>query len=117
MTNGEIKLVAMQQSAVDLNCDSADFAGHENKIVISKLNDGRKRYIEKPNFCKFTCFGNACVASIDEKIKDFIEQFMQNRIGFRCFEQYGILSRELNKNRPLQSSGVLNRCPTLVKQT
>jgi len=97
MTNADIRLSAMQQSAIDLNCEAADFAGHENKVVISKLNAGRKKYIKNPFFCQFECYGNAVVASVNDKIKGFIENFVKNRTGFRCFEQYGELSQEFIK--------------------
>ena len=47
MTNINMRLSAMQQSAIDLNCKAADFVGHENKIVISKLNSEPKKYFKK----------------------------------------------------------------------
>jgi len=97
MTNNHIKYFAMQQSAVDLNCEARDFVGTENRVVISKLHDRRKKYIKSPNFCKFVCYGYAVVASVDKKIEDFIGNFIKDRIGFRCFEGYGILSKEFIK--------------------
>ena len=36
MTNQEILNIAMNQSAIDLNCMTEDFLQNENKIVISK---------------------------------------------------------------------------------
>ena len=36
MTNKEILQIALQQSAIDSNCDAADFLSEKSKLVISK---------------------------------------------------------------------------------
>ena len=97
MTNCDIKMIAMKQSAIDLNCEVTDFLGDKNKVVISKLHEKRKKFITKPNFCRLVCYGNACVASVDQQIKDFVGKLIQNRLGFRCFEQLAALNSEFAK--------------------
>jgi len=97
MTYSDAKMIAMRQSAVDLNCEAEDFISDKNKVVLSKLNKGRKRYITETSFCNLVCYGNACVASVDVNIKDFMECFMQKYDGRYCLEQYLILDEEFKK--------------------
>ena len=48
-------------------------------------------------FFYLACFGNACVASVDEKAKDFAEDFVQKHNGRRCLEQFRDLNEEARK--------------------
>jgi len=106
MTNDTIKLISMKQSAIDFNCEVNDFLSEKNKVVISRLNDGRKRNITLDDlFCHFISYGNSCVASVDEKVKDFIEDFIYKYKGFRCFEQFCILNEEFSKYNKRMGKG------------
>lgn len=53
----DILSVAMQQSAIDLNCKADDFLQKENRIVISKKNEAARRYLELPFVCRPKAFG------------------------------------------------------------
>jgi RimJ/RimL family protein N-acetyltransferase len=98
MTNNDIKLIAMQQSAYDLNCEAGDFLGDKNKVVISKLHEKRRRNIFKEDlFFYLACYGNACVASVDTEVKDFAEDFARKHEGRRCLEQFRDLNEQARK--------------------
>lgn len=99
MTNKDIWKIAMEQSAIDLNCSVDDFLNDGNTVVISKLNKGRKKCYKKPIFCGLAYYGGGLVASVDERIKDFIEKFISKHSEYRCFDtpQLIILNREFEK--------------------
>jgi RimJ/RimL family protein N-acetyltransferase len=99
MNNKDIKRIAMEQSAIDLNCDIEDFMGQKNKVVLSKINAGCKKYYKQPHFCQFACYGNALVASVDEQVEEFMTSFVDKHLGFRCFDmpQLNLLNAEFNK--------------------
>lgn len=44
MTNEMIMQIAMEQSAIDSNCEAEDFVRSENVITISKENYNARRY-------------------------------------------------------------------------
>ena len=48
MINREILQVAMTQSAVDLSAEAADFEKNENIVVLSRENEGARRYLKLP---------------------------------------------------------------------
>jgi RimJ/RimL family protein N-acetyltransferase len=99
MNNKDIKHIAAKQSAIDLNCSIEDFFQQKNKVVLSQLNAGCKKYFEQPHFCQFACYGNSLVASVDKRIEEFMTSFVSKHLGFRCFDmpQLNILNTELNK--------------------
>ncbi|MDT8717663.1 GNAT family N-acetyltransferase [Clostridium sp. 19966] len=99
MMKEDIWKISMEQSAIDLNCTVDDFANSGNTVVISKLKEGRKKCYKKPLFCDFVYYGNGLVASVDERIKDYIEGFIGRHSGFRCFDmpQLNVLNREFEK--------------------
>ena len=43
MLNKDIWKIAMEQSAIDLNCSSDDFPNNGNTVLISKPNEERKK--------------------------------------------------------------------------
>lgn len=90
MTNADIHKLVICQLAKELNCNVSDLQGPESKVVVSKAG-------EYYNFCKMICYRNTLVASVDEKIKNFMDSFVANKIGFRCFEEFGVLSKEFYK--------------------
>lgn len=99
MINKDIWKIAMEQSAIDLNCSVDDFLNKGNAVVISKLKDGRKKCYKKPMFCGLAYYGGGLVASVDERIKKFIERFVGNHSEYRCFDtpQLIVLNREFEK--------------------
>lgn len=99
LSNKEIIQIAMRQSAIDMNCAPEDFVNQQSRVVISKLNAGAKKCYKKRIFCGFTYYGTGLVASVDEKIKPFIETFMSRHSEYRCFDspQLIVLNEELEK--------------------
>lgn len=100
MNNKDIWKIAMEQSAIDLNCSVDDFMNKGNTVVLSKLNEGRKKCYKKSMFCGFAYYGDGLVASVDEKIKDFIEKFISRHSEYRCFDtpQLIVLNKEFEKH-------------------
>ena len=98
MNNADIQIIALRQLSKELNCSISDLLGTESKVVISKPG-------EYYNFCNMVCYRNTLVASVDEKIKEFMDSFVANKIGFRCFEAFGVLSKEFFKYNRFISIG------------
>lgn len=99
MNNQAIKRIAIEQSAIDLNCKAEDLYQQKNKVVLAQMNNGRKRYFNEPHFCQLVCYGNSVVASVDKRIDEFMTSFVDKHIGFRCFDmpQLNVLNSEFNK--------------------
>lgn len=99
MTNKDILNTAMCQSAVDLACEPEDFLTDKNKIVISKKNQGTRKYLELPFECNLVSYGNNIVASVREDIAGVIENYIEKYPVEHCFEtpNMNVLSEALAK--------------------
>lgn len=86
MTNKEILKIAMEQSAVDLNCRPEDFCSFENKIVLSQLKPGARKYYSEPIPCNLVSYGNNIVAAVEEEFREIVEQYIGSYDTFHCFE-------------------------------
>lgn len=86
MTNKDILKIAMQQSAIDSNCNVDDFMSCENKVVISKDSDGARRYLKLPFLCDFTSYGNNIVASVSENFAEIAKEYISKFPIEHCFE-------------------------------
>ena len=86
MTNNDILRIAMEQHAIDSNCSPEDFAKAENVVVISKPNNNARRYLNLPFFCNLITYGSNIVASVDERILDFIRRYIDTKYPHGCFE-------------------------------
>ena len=97
MTNSEIIKIAMQQSAVDSNCNMEDFKKLENKIVISGQNTNARKYLELPFYCDLTSYGNNIVASVSEELVELVGEYISKYPVEHCFEtpNLHILSEKL----------------------
>jgi len=82
--------IVMRQLAKDLNCDISDLQGANKKTVVLTAE-------EPYNFCHLVCFRNNLAASVDEKIKKFIELFISDKEGYRCLEDISPLARKMEK--------------------
>lgn len=85
-TNKRILEIAMQQSAVDANCSEKDFLRKENVIVISKENPAARKYLSLPFTCDLVSYGNNIVASIDEKYRPIVSNYINRFSAAHCFE-------------------------------
>lgn len=86
MTNEDILLVAMRQSSVDLGCEPEDFLMKENKIVISKINNKARKYLELPFDCNLVSYGNNIVASVRKDIVEVVKKYIGQYPIEHCFE-------------------------------
>lgn len=85
-TNKRILEIAMQQSAVDSGCLADDFLKEENVIVISRKNPAARKYLSLPFVCDLTSYGNNIVASIDEKYRPIVADYISRFSVAHCFE-------------------------------
>lgn len=86
MTNNDILNIAMQQSAIDSNCDMGDFKSFENKVVISRDNQNARKYLELPFLCDLTSYGNNIVASVSEELSETVSDYINKYPVEHCFE-------------------------------
>lgn len=86
MNTKEIWKIAMQQSAIDSNCEAKDFCSRENKIVISKEHPKARKYLELPFVCDLVSYGNNIVASVQEEYKDIVQDYITKYPVEHCFE-------------------------------
>lgn len=86
MTNKMIMQIAMEQSAIDSNCEAEDFTRSENVIAISKENPNARRYLKLPHICDLISYGTNIVATIDEKYRDIVDAYINKYAVEHCFE-------------------------------
>ncbi len=85
-TNKSILQIAMQQSAVDANCNAEDFMREENVIVTSAVNPNARKYLELPLECNLISYGNNIVATINGKYRSIVSEYINNFPVEHCFE-------------------------------
>lgn len=85
-TNKRILEIAMQQSATDANCSATDFLREENVIVTSKENPAARKYLALPFVCDLTSYGNNIVASVDDKYRSIVADYISRFSVAHCFE-------------------------------
>ena len=76
MTNREILMIAMEQSAQDLCADAGDFEKQENVIVISRENAMARRYLSLPFSCQLVSYGSNVVASVSPEFRELTENYI-----------------------------------------
>ena len=86
LTNEDIIKIAIQQSAIDANCNLEDFLSYDNVITISKPNEKARKYLNLPHICNLISYGNNIVATISEQYKDIVEQYISRYSIEHCFE-------------------------------
>ncbi len=86
MTNKEILNVAMEQSAIDLCADPADFEKNENVVVTSRESEGARRYLELPFSCQMVSYGNNIVASVSPEFREITERYIHSYPVEHLFE-------------------------------
>jgi hypothetical protein len=86
MTNKDILNIAMQQSAIDSNCNVDDFELFENKVVISNKKTNARKYLELPFLCDLTSYGNNIVASGSSKLLGIVKDYINKYPVEHCFE-------------------------------
>ncbi len=85
-TNKSILQIALQQSAMDANCDAQDFMQEKNIIVTSAANPGARKYLKLPFACNLISYGKNIVASITEKYRPVVSEYINRFSVEGCFE-------------------------------
>ncbi len=92
-------LTLKKQLAIDLNCDSEDFDKTSNTVKILENSPMRRRNINDDLLMFMACFGKGTVAAVDKVLEPFMIQYIENMIGFRCFDMpLHVLENELKKH-------------------
>ena len=86
MTNEQILHIAMEQSAVDSGCHRDDFIHSKNKVVLSRVSPGARRYLELPFLCDLTSYVNSIVASVSADLADIVQRYINQYPVEHCFE-------------------------------
>lgn len=98
-TNDEILNTALIQSAKELNCLPEDFLSGKSKVTLSKSHDEARKYIKQPFFCNIVSYGKNAVATADERVIGFAEEYLSKFSTEHLFETPAIhlLIREFGK--------------------
>ncbi len=86
MTNKEILQIAMEQSALDINCKASDFLCSNHVIVRSGVGTGARKYYKEPIACNLVSYGNNIVASVRDEYKEVVEEYIRKFEFYHCFE-------------------------------
>lgn len=86
MTDREIIQAAMEQSAIDLNCDALDFSRKENIVTVSRRREGARKYLELPFICNLVSYGSNIVASVQPEHMELVKSYIDRAAPERCFE-------------------------------
>lgn len=99
-TNEDILLFAMGQSAIDANCRAEDFLKTENVVVPSAVHSEARKYLSLPFDCNLISYGNNIVASINEKYRTVVTDYINRFPVEHCFEtpNLHVLNDELQKD-------------------
>ena len=73
MFRSDITRAAAEQLARDLNCTADDFGEAKNTVTSAALNEGRRRFTEKPEFFRTATFGCGAVISTADTVRPFAE--------------------------------------------
>ena len=99
LNNHEILQIAMEQSAIDLGANAADFTKNENVIVFSKQNPAARRYLTLPFSCQLVSYGTNIVASVGSEFYEITQDYLNAYPVEHCFEtpNLHVLNEELQK--------------------
>lgn len=86
MTNEEIRRIAMEQSARDINCAPDDFLRVQNVIVRSNIGPEARRYYKEPVSFNLVSYGSNVVASVRDEYRALVEEYISRFSFYRCFE-------------------------------
>ena len=85
-SNHEILRIAMEQSALDLNCRPEDFMEREHVIVETGLGLQARKYYKEPIACNLVSYGNNIVAMVKPEYRRIVEEYIHRFEFYHCFE-------------------------------
>lgn len=86
LTNEMIFQIAMQQSAIDANCNIEDFSREDNVITLSRENASARKYLKLPHICNLISYGNNIVATVGEGYENIVKEYISKYPVEHCFE-------------------------------
>jgi ribosomal protein S18 acetylase RimI-like enzyme len=86
MTNKEILQIAMEQSALDINCKASDFLSDKHVIVKSGVGAAARKYYKEPIACNLVSYGSNIVASVRDEYRELVEEYISKFEFYHCFE-------------------------------
>lgn len=86
MTNKDILQIAMEQSALDINCNARDFLCEHPVIVKSGVGASARKYYKEPIACNLVSYGNNIVASVRDENKEIVREYINKFEFYHCFE-------------------------------
>ncbi|MGI6017700.1 MAG: GNAT family N-acetyltransferase [Marvinbryantia sp.] len=86
MTNKEIYQIALEQSALDMNCRAEDFLAEQPLFVPAGIGERARKYYKEPISCNLVSYGNNIVAAVQEDNRKIIEEYLYKFEFFHCFE-------------------------------
>lgn len=85
--NREVLERGMAQCAIDFNCEAADFRQNQHVFVTPINREGRRFLIPGLLFFRMITFGANAVIAADERIRPWLESFVQGNTGPELFEE------------------------------
>ncbi len=86
MTYRQMLSIALEQSAVDSSCSSADFTSGKSTVVISKPSENARRYLRLPFILDLTSYGSGIVASVSHGYEEIARDYINRFTEYHCFE-------------------------------
>jgi GNAT superfamily N-acetyltransferase len=85
-TNQDVFNIAMNQSALDINCQAEDFLKEEHVVVSSKIGPLARKYYQDPIACNLVSYGNNIVASVKDEYREIVKAYVDKFPFYHCFE-------------------------------
>lgn len=86
MTNQQIWQTALQQSAWDCNCQTADFLSDTHKLTRSQPHPQARKYLPLPFECDLVSYGSCIVAQTSARTEDAVRAYIEKYDTAHCFE-------------------------------
>lgn len=86
MITEEILQIAMEQSAVEMNCKMEDFMKNQNIIVPFCLGKKARKYLKEPITANIVSYGNNVVASVTEDVREAVTEYVNKYEYYHLFE-------------------------------
>lgn len=89
-----------EQLSLEYNCAPEDFLCSENVLTVSALHEGRRQYIPDRYFFSMCTLGGNTVVTANERLQDFLADYVKKVQGHWLFELPNLLpiEQELQKH-------------------
>ena len=85
MENRDIYRIALEQSALDINCNAEDFLKEHPVVVESSVGAKARKYYKEPIACNLVSYGNNIVASVKRENREIVEELKKQMEVFADF--------------------------------